>query len=204
MNVTVRHQMAVAAVTAALAGSLAVVAPGAQAYTPTQADPHAVTRSAAATASGTTLQHVAGAADNVYYIKNQHSGKCMTVHGASRANGAKVDQYRCISGASNQWWVVYKLAAPWGLLRVTGYQSGKCLSVLGGSTRKGAPLVQWACNGASDQLFVHDWPTSRKSALKSYRSGKCLDVQGGSTGNNAPIIQWSCNGRTNQKWYTTG
>ncbi|MFE5403007.1 RICIN domain-containing protein [Streptomyces sp. NPDC056580] len=151
----------------------------------------------------TVLQHVTGAADNVYYIKNQHSGKCMTVHGASTAKGARIDQYRCISGAQNQWWVVYKLHSN-GLVRVTGYQSGKCLSILGGSKRKGAPLVQWTCNGAGDQLFVGHLAFGGKTAIKSYRSGKCLDVQGASTGNNAPIIQWSCNGGTNQKWYLTG
>jgi hypothetical protein len=196
--------MAVAAATAALVGGLAVATPGAaQAGTPIHGDSPAAHQPTASTVTGTTLQHVAGAADNVYYIKNQHSGKCMTVHGASRANGARVDQYRCISGAHNQWWVVYDMGAP-GMLRVTGFQSGKCLSVLGGSARKGAPLVQWACNGAADQLFMHAWPTNHKAVLKSYRSGKCLDVQGGSTSNNAPIIQWSCNGRTNQKWYTTG
>ena len=161
------------------------------------------TGAVAASSPGTVLQHVAGAADNVYYIKNQHSGKCMTVHGASTAKGARIDQYRCISGAQNQWWVVYKLTTQ-GLVRVTGYQSGKCLSILGGSKHNGAPLVQWTCNGAGDQLFAGHLAFGGKTAIKSYRSGKCLDVQGASTSNNAPIIQWSCNGRTNQKWYLTG
>jgi len=152
--------------------------------------------------AGTSLEHVIGAADNVYYIKNQHSGKCMTVHGASTANGARIDQYTCLSGAHNQWWVVYRVGTY--LARITGYQSGKCLSVQGGSKKKGAALIQWTCNGADDQMFNSGWQSGKKQTIKGFDSQKCLDVQGASTANNARIIQWSCNGRTNQKWYLTG
>jgi hypothetical protein len=164
--------------------------------------PHTYVVTADRVSAGTSLEHVVGAADNVYYIKNQHSGKCMTVHGASKANGARVDQYACISGAHNQWWVVYRLGA--GLARITGYQSGKCLSIKGGSKKKGAPLIQWTCNGAADQMFNSGWQSGKKQTIKGFDSQKCLDVQGASTANNAHIIQWSCNGRTNQKWYLTG
>jgi hypothetical protein len=150
---------------------------------------------------GILLSRVVGAADNVYYIKNQHSGKCLTVHGASTANGAKVDQYRCIKGAQNQWWVIYRVGP--GLARVTGYQSGKCLAVQGGSHRKGTRLVQSTCSGAGAQLFNGRWG-GVNSTIRPYDSQQCLDVQGGSTKDNAPIIQWPCNGRSNQKWHLTG
>jgi hypothetical protein len=162
----------------------------------------AVAAVGAPTAAEASLQPVAGVADNVYYVKNQHSGKCLTVHGASKAKGAKVDQYRCVSGAHNQWWVVYRVAP--GLARLTGYQSGKCLSVQGGSKKKGAALIQWTCNGADDQLFNSGWQSGKKATIKGFDSQKCLDVKGASTANNAAVIQWSCNGRTNQKWYLTG
>ncbi|MET9863836.1 RICIN domain-containing protein [Streptomyces smyrnaeus] len=147
--------------------------------------------------AGLGLERVPGQSDSIYYIKAKHSGKCMTVYRASKARGAKVNQYACV-GQKNQWWVVqYTTGSLW---RITGYQSGLCLSVSGGSTKNGASLIQWSCTGAADQLF--GWP--RDGSLRPYHTGKCLDVRGGSTANNASIIQWTCNGNTNQKWVKAG
>ncbi len=148
------------------------------------------------------VEHVAGQADNVYYLVNYHSGKCLTVHGQATGNGAVVDQFRCVTGAQNQWWVVTSVGAL--LWRITGYQSGKSLTVAGQGTANGAKVVIWDWVGSETQLFNVNWLGATYAPIHSYHSGKCLDVQGASQADNAPVIQWSCNGGHNQAWRRNG
>lgn len=148
-------------------------------------------------ADSLVLERVSGlAADNIYYIKNLHTAKCLTVYGASKANGATVNQYACV-GARNQWWEITFDDDIWYRLR--NVNSFLCLSVAGASTSNGAKTIQWTCNGRNDQKFY-----PQDSPLKARHSGKCLDVQGGSAANNAAVIQWTCNGKYNQGWYKSG
>lgn len=145
---------------------------------------------------GLALEHVAGKKDNIYYIKNYNSEKCLTVNGASVANGAVVNQYTCV-GARNQWWELTFEDDLW--FRFRNWNSTLCLSVAGASTLNGAKLIQWTCNGRLDQKFY-----AKLSPLMARHSRKCVEVQGGSLANNAPVIQWTCNSRTHQQWYKFG
>ncbi|MGP4001323.1 RICIN domain-containing protein [Streptomyces sp. 8N706] len=151
---------------------------------------------------GTTLRPVAGR-DNIYYLKVKHSGKCLTVRGASHANNATVNQYRCVSGAKNQWWIEYFMG---GISRrFVNFSSQKCLSLRGGSTAKGTPAVQRTCDGEPDQTWFTLAPHRESPITPSRTQGnKCLDVQGASKADNAPVIAWSCNKKNNQKWVGVG
>jgi hypothetical protein len=41
-----------------------------------------------------------------YRIRNQVSGKCLTVRGAGISNGSKLPQYECNTSGSNVWWQI--------------------------------------------------------------------------------------------------
>ncbi|MDJ1138586.1 RICIN domain-containing protein, partial [Streptomyces iconiensis] len=60
--------------------------------------------SAAANVSESPHSTADASAQNVRKVISKHSGKCLTVRGASKANNATVNQYRCVSGAKNQQW----------------------------------------------------------------------------------------------------
>ncbi|MFD3344609.1 RICIN domain-containing protein [Streptomyces anthocyanicus] len=154
--------------------------------------------------AGTEMQPVAGN-DNIFYLKVKHSGKCLTVRGASKAENAVVNQYRCVSGAKNQWWVTYNQGGV--ARRFMAYHSAKCLALRGGSTAKGTPAVQRTCDGSKDQIWFSLAPYAEGSMNPDAgrnTGDRCLDVQGASKADNAPVIVWSCNDRTNQKWVGRG
>ena len=90
-------------------------------------------------------------ANPMYYIKNQQSGKCITVRTADTFNGTRVVQYSCI-GLTTQLWepAPGHTAKPWSALRVG---VNMCLDVRGGGTDNETPLEQWTCNGGDNQSF---------------------------------------------------
>lgn len=156
----------------------------------------AMPQSASHGLSATTVQ---SRSSTVGHVKNRHSGKCLTVHGASKANNATVDQYTCVGGANQRWRFEWTGGLTYAL---RNENSGKCLTVHGASKAKGARVDQYTCVGASNQSFRINISTPSKTPIMPTHSGKCLDVQGGSKANNAPVIQWTCNGRSNQRWST--
>lgn len=79
-----------------------------------------------------------------YYVVNS-VGKCMTVTGASTANGAAINQYTCTAGAANQWWFMDARAGGFYQMRVA--HSGKCAEVVGASVTPGAEVRQYPCKG---------------------------------------------------------
>ncbi|MFC7308125.1 RICIN domain-containing protein [Streptomyces monticola] len=195
----------------AVAGVAAVALPGsAVALSPQSASGEAPVRTAAQPERGAgffddaALQPVEGR-DNIYYIKAKHSGKCLTVRGASKAENAPVNQYRCVS-ATNQWWVVQNMG---GLARrLVNYNSQKALSLKGGSMAKGTPLVQRTYDADKDQIWWVALPNTSDQPsvifMENGTSDRCADVQGASTADNAPVIAWTCNRKSNQKWMAAG
>ncbi|MYZ13203.1 hypothetical protein GT038_07340, partial [Streptomyces sp. SID337] len=93
---TLHTLLAVAGTVAAVAlpgSAVALADPGGPPVGPDAAPaaPTALQRDTAV--AGAALHPVAGR-DNIYYLKAKHSGKCLTVRGASHANNAVVNQYR--------------------------------------------------------------------------------------------------------------
>ncbi len=142
---------------------------------------------------------------SVRYVVNNHSGKCLTVQGASKANNATVNQYRCV-GARNQQWAVERGGGDpsLGTLVLRNVNSGKCLTVHGGAA-KGARLDQYDCIAGTNQSFSYLPTTLRHTPLYAHPlSGKLtVDVQGASTADNAPVILWRDNHNSNQRWDIT-
>ncbi len=148
---------------------------------------------------GMALTHVAGQADNIYYMHPRFSAKCMTVHGNSMVNGAIVDQYRCV-GARNQWWIRESATGEVGIWNFRSASSLRCLTVHGASKSDGATIDQWTCGTGTNQMFL--WLSD--TAMKPRHSLKCVVVNGYSTADNARLIQWPCSGNFNQTWAQSG
>ncbi|MDJ1137505.1 RICIN domain-containing protein [Streptomyces iconiensis] len=159
----------------------------------------------AGTGTGTTAGSVK--ANPVRYVINRHSGKCLTVRGASTANTAIVNQYRCV-GAKNQQW---RLEPGGGTSpTVTGtvlrnVHSGKCLTAHRG-VRKGAVLTQYECVAGANQSFMIALPRMNRTNLTA-KAGTTknlvVDVQGASKADNAPVIIWNNKNDDNQRWDLT-
>jgi hypothetical protein len=89
----------------------------------------------------------ANAGDLAYL--NLHNGYCLSVEYSSTANGAAINQWRCLGGtgsASQHWYARPHLTADqYGFSRIVNRNSGKCLSVADRNTAEGAAVIQWGC-----------------------------------------------------------
>ncbi|GAA3346922.1 hypothetical protein GCM10020358_59790 [Amorphoplanes nipponensis] len=98
-----------------------------------------------------------GSSNNLL-IRNQASGKCLTVLGGSTASGARVVQYTCTTVNKNgQWSTTDTLAGGYSIMNAN---SGLCIAIESASSANGARLIQRACNhaaSASDQRFNYPY-----------------------------------------------
>lgn len=117
------------------------------------------------------------------------SAKCLSVTGASTANGALAEIYTCNGSASENWTV-----NPDGT--IVGGLSGKCLEVAGASTANYAQVDISTCTGAANQ----QWTVNTGGTIVGAQSGKCLSVTGASTANGAVADIYTCNGSASENW----
>jgi hypothetical protein len=117
------------------------------------------------------------------------SGKCLSVTGASTANGATAEIYTCNSSGSENW-----TAESNGT--IVGGLSGKCLEVTGSSTANYAGVDIATCDGAANQ----QWTVNTGGTIVGTQSGKCLSVTGASTANGALADIYTCNGSASETW----
>lgn len=85
-------------------------------------------------------------------------GRCMTVAGASKVNGAAINQYTCTAGASNQW-LFFDASSTWaGYYHIRFAHSGKCAAVWLHSLLPGAEVRQFTCSdtAAHEYMFFRD------------------------------------------------
>ncbi|MEU8350138.1 RICIN domain-containing protein [Streptomyces sp. NPDC048845] len=80
----------------------------------------------------------------------RYSHKCLTVPGSSTADGTRITQRACGTGA-NQQWRITDLGG--GRHRITARHSGRCLDIRHGSTADGARAVQYTCKGSPNQQW---------------------------------------------------
>jgi ricin-type beta-trefoil lectin protein len=131
------------------------------------------------------------AASGPRYIVNNKTGLCLTVHGASRAKGAKVDLYRCV-GATNQRWTMITISGFW--FELVNQNSGLCLDVLGNSMKNGGLLGQWNCSGALNQRFSFNSTSGSRFTIGAAGSRKYIQPKYHDGRANNPVHQWSSHG----------
>jgi hypothetical protein len=117
------------------------------------------------------------------------SGKCLSVTGASTADGATAEIWTCNASPSESWSIKSDGT-------ITGAPSGKCLEVTGGSTANYAGVDISTCTGAANQ----QWTVNPGGTIVGTQSGKCLSVLGAATTDGATADIYTCNGSPSETW----
>jgi hypothetical protein len=117
------------------------------------------------------------------------SSKCLSVTGASTANGALAEIFTC-NGSTSENWTINPDST------IVGAPSGKCLEVVGSSTADRAQVDISTCTGAANQK----WTVNTGSTIVGTQSGKCLSVTAASTANGAVADIYTCNGSPSETW----
>jgi endo-1,4-beta-xylanase len=126
------------------------------------------------------------------------SGKVLDVVGASRADGAPLQQWSSGGAAStNQEWRLQRDES--GAYAIANVASGACLDAPAGGG-DGARLQQWSCAGTDNQRWALRPAADGSVALVNLASGKCVDLAGASGDDGAVIQEWACAGAANQRW----
>ena len=90
--------------------------------------------------------------DSGYYrIINRHSGKDLTVAGASTANAGDVVQSTYGGATANDEWQPIDLGN--GYYRIVNRHSGKVLNVAGASTANAGNVDQWSWANVNQEMF---------------------------------------------------
>lgn len=129
----------------------------------------------------------------------QHSGKCVDITGASRADGASTIQWTCHSGNNQR----FTISPVGDLYEVRANHSNKCLGIRDGSTQSTAKVVQQTCTSAPHQLWRIQG-SGNNHTLRVSHTNMCLNIEYGSRNNRAKLIQYPCQGGTNEKWWLDG
>ncbi|WP_229458819.1 family 43 glycosylhydrolase [Massilia glaciei] len=138
-----------------------------------------------------------GISDGLYSLQSRMSGKVLAVQGASKANGALVQQQTYTGARQQQWYVVghgdnkYSLINANSLLGLDNY---------GNSTTAGTNIAQWSYWGGNGQKWSMSSPAPGFVAVNNLLSNMVLDVAAKSTAENAQIIQWNPTNGSNQQW----
>ena len=117
------------------------------------------------------------------------SGKCLSVTGASTADGATGELWTCNASPSENWTVNANGT-------IVGAPSGKCLEVAGSSTANYADVDIASCDGAANQ----QWTVNSGGTVVGTQSGKCLSITGAAVANGAVAEIYTCNGSVSENW----
>ncbi|MBQ1052335.1 endo-1,4-beta-xylanase [Micromonospora sp. C51] len=118
-------------------------------------------------------------------FRNDASGRCLDVNGASSANGAQMIIWDCHNNANQQF-----------------TQNGRALQVMGkcldvpNNAAAGTRVQIYDCHGGANQ----QWVVNSNATISNAQTGLCLDVNGAATANGSAVIVWGCHGGANQRW----
>ncbi len=129
-----------------------------------------------------------------------HTGMCLSIVDGSTANGARVNQYPCVSPGKGQSWDL--LPRGESVVEVRNRNSRLCLAIGSASKETSAPALQWTCNGGREQQWIIEPGKSGQPQLRNNNSGLCLAIGSAATAPGAQAIQWTCNGGKEQQLQT--
>ena len=132
-----------------------------------------------------------------YILHPVHSNKCVDISAASKANGAKVQQWSC-NGTVAQ--VFHVVPVDGDFVRITNPNSDKSLDITDVSYADGAKVQQWGYGGGANQQFCIVALGNGEYAIRARHTDKALDVSGWSQDDGAPLIQWPFHGGANQRF----
>lgn len=146
-----------------------------------------------------SLVPTAPVANGKYKIINKHSGKVITVSGASTENGAAINQWDYVDNTSyNDLWNITKIGTT-GYYTIKNVKSGKALTINSNSHVSGENANQWdyAANASWNDEFSFVAVAGGGYKIVARHTGLVLNVEGGVTTNGAFIQQWPYNATTN-------
>lgn len=133
----------------------------------------------------------------MYELVAVHSGKALDVSGASKQNGANVQQW-VRNGTPAQHWRFEPTGD--GYYALIAECSGKALDVKDRSNSDGANVQQWDYGHTANQQWALDDAGNGQVFVRSRQSGKYLDVAWASTADGANVAQVNFNGGNAQRW----
>jgi hypothetical protein len=139
-------------------------------------------------------------ANGTYTIASKNSGQVIDVTGASKTQGAYLDQWAS-SGNSDQQWKLNNLGNNY--VSLINVNSGLAMEVYGASTADSALVDQWPYNSGKNQIWQVVSKGSGYYELINENSGQALDVNEDSTTEGAAIDQYAISGNANQLWAFT-
>jgi hypothetical protein len=133
-------------------------------------------------------------------LVNRHSGKCVTIEGASQSPGANIIQWTCEEGINSRWNVVPSSVA--GYYQITSVMDGMCLDVWHASDANEQRLDTWPCKptGSNDNQLWAVAQDPNGTHFKAKSSGKFMDVIGSSMDNGAQVQQYDGDGAPAQSF----
>lgn len=131
-----------------------------------------------------------------YIIIATHSNKALEIKGASKENGAQLQQNDS-TGADNQLFRFKKVSISY--YQIIAKQSGKVLQIRDASINESV-FEQNDINGKEQQLFAFVKAANGASAIIVKASGSGFDVLGGvhALANGLPVVQYPNAGASNQ------
>ena len=147
--------------------------------------------------TGTLADEVTSVADGDYVFKIVHSGKCVDIAAASKADGARVQQWTC-NGTVAQVFRVTSLGNGWH--SIVNPNSGKALDVRDQRVENGAQIIQWPWWGGNNQQFQFIAMNDGSVGIRARHSNRTLDVLDVRTDDGAPLQQWDWWASGNQRF----
>lgn len=138
-----------------------------------------------------------GTATILYRVRNQASGKVLSVNRSATSLGAPVWMWTDF-GNTDQKWSIEPTTN--GYTQLRSNYNGYVLDVFNWSTAAGAGLVTWSATGGTNQQWQLLPTPTQHFEVKNRHSGLMLDNQNGSTADGAVVQQWPANGQTPERW----
>jgi GH43 family beta-xylosidase len=138
-----------------------------------------------------------GSATILYRLRNQASGKVMSIDRSAAANGAAIWQFTDY-GNSDQLWALDPVGD--GYVKFTSSYNGNVADVYNFSTVAGVYVKSYPYIATTNQQWLLTATGSQYYKIGNRNSGLMLDVKDGSLADGAIIQQWTDNGLAPQHW----
>ncbi len=132
-----------------------------------------------------------------YRLRNQASGKVMSMDRAAPANGAAIWQFANYNN-SDQLWSLDPVGS--GYFALTSSLNGNVADVYNFSSAPGVPVKSYPYIATTNQQWMLVPTTTQHYAIRNRNSALMLDVKDGSLADGAVIQQWTDNAQAPQRW----
>ncbi len=153
----------------------------------------------APSATGIPLTRPAGEGSGTiwYRLRNEASGKVMSIDRAGPANGAAIWQWTNVNNTDQQWSLD---PVGNGYVRLTSRFNGQVADVYNFSTAPGAHVRSYPYIGTANQQWMLVQNATQHFGVRNRNGGMMLDNQDGSLADGGIIRQWTENGLAPQRW----